>query len=75
MNSLALRKKISRGNFPNSKSKKSALKKCLIFREMELSNLKLKKVFIFQERTLKSQAKKVSYFLRVSKNEFIHSSS
>ena len=36
---------------------------------------KLKKLDVFQQGTLKSQAKKISYFLRVSKNEFIHSSS
>ena len=37
-------------------------------------NTKIKK-FIFQEGPLKSQANKISYFLRVSKNKFIHSSS
>ena len=36
---------------------------------------KLKKLGTFQEKTLKVQAKKISYFLRVSKSKFIHSSS
>ena len=40
---------------------------------MERSSPKLKEFLIFQERTLKSQAKKSSYFLSVSKNKFIHS--
>ena len=42
---------------------------------MELSSSKIKKVLIFPEGTLKSQAEKMSYFLRVYKNNFIHSSS
>ena len=42
---------------------------------MELSCHNLKKLLIFRERTLKSQAKNFFYFLRVSKKKFIHSSS
>ena len=41
----------------------------LIFWGMELSSPKPKKLLIFQEGTLKSQAEKIS------KNKFIHSSS
>ena len=46
---------ISGRNFLNSKRKKPALKTCLIFREMKLSSLKLKKFLIFQEGTLNFQ--------------------
>ena len=40
---------------------------------MELFSSRLKKLLMFQEATLKSQAKKISYFLRVSKNKLINS--
>ena len=46
----------------------SQKKAFVIFQEMEIWK---KKFFIFQERTLKSQAKKFSYFLRVFKNKYI----
>ena len=40
---------------------------------MEFSRPKIIKVFLaFQEGTLKSQAKKISYSLSLSKNKFIH---
>ena len=38
------------------KMKQPTLKKLLIFQEMELFNLKLKKTLIYQEGTLKFQA-------------------
>ena len=38
------------------KMKQPTLKKLLIFQEMELFNLKLKKILIYQEGTLKFQA-------------------
>ena len=44
-------------NFPNSKKKQPTLKKCLKFREIELSSSKLKKILIFQERTCKIRRK------------------
>ena len=40
---------------------------------MEPSSPKPKKRIIFQDGTLNSQAKKISSFLRPSKNKFIHS--
>ena len=43
--------------------------------EIELSSPKLKNLIKYQERTLKSQAKIFFYFLRGSKNKFMHSSS
>ena len=49
---LYFRKKLSK----LKKYKKHTLKKCLIFQEMELPSLKLKKLLINQEETLKSQA-------------------
>ena len=52
--------------FQSRKMKKPNLKKFLIFRE----NGK-----IFQERPLKSEAKKISHFSKVSKTKSIHSSS
>ena len=42
---------------------------------MELSSPKLKKLLIIQEGTFKSKTKKISYFLRLSADKFIHSSS
>ena len=45
----------------------------LIFQEMELFSFKNRNFLIFQEQTLKLQAKKFSYFVRVFKNKFIHS--
>ena len=46
-----------------------------MFWEMELSSPKFKKRLTFRKITLKSQAKKISYFLGVSKNKFINFSS
>ena len=43
-----------RGNFPDSENKKSTLKKFILFWEMELSSLKLKKLIYFLK-------KKISY--------------
>ena len=37
---------------------------------MKLCSSKLKKPLLFQEGTLKLQAKKIAYFLIVSKNKF-----
>ena len=42
----------------------------LIFQKMKLCSSKLKKPLLFQEGTLKLQAKKIAYFLIVSKNKF-----
>ena len=42
---------------------------------VELSSLDIGNVLIFQVGTLKFQAKKISYLLRVYKSKFIHSSS
>ena len=42
------------GNFPSLKNKKIHPEKFLIFREMELSSPKLKKLLSFQERTCKA---------------------
>ena len=41
---------------------------------MGFYSTKFKKLLIFQERSLKSEAKKISHFLKVSKTKFIHSS-
>ena len=43
---------------------------CLIFQKMKFCSSKLKKPLLFQEGTLKLQAKKIAYFLIVSKNKF-----
>ena len=55
--------------------KKTNSEKLLMFWEMELSSPKFKKRLTFRKITLKSQAKKISYFLGVSKNKFINFSS
>ena len=47
------------------KMKKNHSEKCLIFREIEVSNLKLKKLLIFQEELPKTEKSKISYFLFV----------
>ena len=59
----------------SSKNKKSHSEKMFYISGNETLKRKLKKLGTFQERTLKVQAKKISYFLRVSKSKFIHSSS
>ena len=45
----------------NGNMEKSTLKKFLLFRETKLSNSKLAKLLIFQERFSKSQKSKISY--------------
>ena len=48
------------------KKTKEALKKCLMFWEIELSSLKLKKLLIFQERTCKAWISWKSKFSYIS---------
>ena len=58
--------------FWSQKKKNLNLKKCLLFREVQLSSPKLKKILILQKGTLKSHAKKICYFLRLPKIKFIN---
>ena len=58
--------------FWSPQKKNLNLKKCLLFREVQLSSPKLKKILILQKGTLKSHAKKISYFLRLPKIKFIN---
>ena len=53
---------ISGGNFPSSKNKKNTLKKFLIFREMELSSLKLKKLLYLKRELAKPENQKFLIF-------------
>ena len=60
-----LKKLLSGVNFPSSKVKKthSEKKKCQIFREMEISSPKLKKLLYFRRELAKPEKQKFLIFL------------
>ena len=72
LNFPALRIKNFRKELLSSKSKKTHSEKLSYISGSETLKPKIKTSLIFQEGTLKSPAKKNSYFLRVSKNNFIN---
>ena len=69
--SRAKTEKSLEGNFPSLKNKKIHPEKFLIFREMELSSPKLKKLLSFQERTCKARKSKFKTFSFLRENFLI----